>query len=108
MKHNEREWESLLINDLQRLEVLHETKVPSKEELMLKVQQMKLERQKALKRELIIFAFTAVMILACYGAIVLSLKIAFYWIQGIALILTPSLLLVMRKRRKFMDGVSEE
>ena len=108
MKQNEQEWESLLIHDLQRLEVLHETKVPSKEELMLKVQQMKLERQKALKRELIIFAFTAVMILVCYGAIALSLKTTFYWIQGIALIFVPSLLLVLRKRRIFTDGVSEE
>lgn len=96
---NENDWITLLKEDLQKVEEMHEIDVPQQVQLMSTLQEFKMERKKASQREFILFLLTALIILVSYATIALKMTTLFIWIQGFAIIVIPFIFLAEKKHR---------
>lgn len=102
----ENEWITNLNKDLQKIEEMHEIEVPHHVELMGTLQQFKVERQKAYKRELSIFILTALIILVSYATIAFKMIHVFLWIQGLVLLFIPISYITEKKRKSKRNEVT--
>jgi Family of unknown function (DUF5345) len=96
---NEKEWMTCLKEDLQKVEEMHDINAPQQYQLMRTLQEFKLERKKAYKREFILFLFTALIILASYATIAFKMTTVFIWIQGLVILVIPFIFLAEKKHR---------
>lgn len=104
----ENEWIERLMNDMKKLEDAHQAEVPQKYELMDTLAEFKRQRKKAWKRELAIFIFTALTILATYFVVSLKMPAFFLWVQVMAIITIPIIYAAERKRRRSLNEVFDD
>ncbi|RWR09646.1 YxlC family protein [Siminovitchia fortis] len=105
---NEKEWVEQLMSDMKRLEDAHQAKVPQQYELMNALSEFKSRRKKAWKRELAIFIFTALTILAAYFVVSLRMPTVFLWGQILAIIMIPFIYAAEKKRRRSSNEVLDD
>ena len=105
---NEKEWIDRLMHDMKKLEDVHQAEVPRQYELMYTLTQFKRQRKKAWMRELAIFIFTALIILATYFVVSLRVPVVFLWVQIIAIIAIPIIYTAEKKRRRSLSEVLDD
>ncbi|VEF47254.1 sigmaY antisigma factor [Bacillus freudenreichii] len=104
----ENEWIEPLMNDLRKLEETQQAEVPQQSELMDTLAEFKRKRKKAWKRELAIFIFTALTILATYFVVSLKMPAVFLWVQVLAIITIPIIYAAEKKRRRSLNEVLDD
>ncbi|GIN56205.1 YxlC family protein [Lederbergia ruris] len=103
----EQEWLSQFKQDLEKLEKPFEAKVPEQAHMVQVLQEFKIKRKRAFRRELLTFLVTALFILTSYSVLAFKLTPIFIWVQGLAIGAIPVILIAERKRSKKQDGVTE-
>lgn len=106
MKEN-KEWMKHFTEDLKKIENAQDAATPSRNQIMNALMERKKARRQALKRELIVFICTALVIFMSYTVIAFKLPKVFLWIQGLALATVPIIYMVERKRRNESAEVAE-
>lgn len=106
MKENN-EWMKRFIADLKKIENTQDAAAPNQDQIMNALTKYKKARQKALKRELIVFICTALIILTTYAMVALKLPQVYLWIQALALATVPIIYKVEKKRRSGSEEVAE-
>lgn len=104
----EKEWIDRFVNDIKKLENVHQPEVPHQYELMNALTDFKRQRKKAWRHELAIFVFTALTILASYFVVSLKMPAVFLWVQILAIILVPLIYAAEKKRRRSLNEVSDD
>ncbi|MBO0991788.1 YxlC family protein [Bacillus sp. SD088] len=103
----EQEWLTQFKQDLEKLEKPFEAKVPEQGQILRVLEDFKIKRKRAFRRELAIFLITAIFILISYSMLALKLMPIFIWIQGMLIGGVPVMFIVERKRRKKQNEVSD-
>lgn len=106
MNSEENKWVDHLKEDLRKVEIIHDREAPSQYHLLNTLNVYKAERKIAFRRELIAFICIALIILTFYFTIALKLSTLFLWIQGIALLFIPVIIIAENRRRKKREEVT--
>jgi len=107
-ENNENEWIKSLMKDLEKLEDVHEPKVPEPYQFLEQIHEYKEQRKKEWKRELAAFIFTALAILISYFVISYKMPLVFLWIQVLAIVTIPIIYSAEKKRRSNTNGVFDD
>ncbi|MDQ0228189.1 DUF5345 family protein [Metabacillus niabensis] len=95
-----------LKQSLKDVETVYEVEIPEHFQLMNTLIEYKKERKRAQRRELIIFIFTAIIILAFYMTLAFKLTSVFMLLQIFTLCFMPIAFIFERKRRNKREEVS--
>ncbi|WP_062108081.1 YxlC family protein [Bacillus niameyensis] len=100
MKNNDQEWIDQFKRDMKKLDDSHTPKIPDQWQLMNTLNEFKVKHKRAFKRELALFLLTALVILTSYMVFALKLPSSFIWIQGLALLATPTIYFAEKRKKK--------
>ncbi|MBS4200992.1 YxlC family protein [Bacillus sp. FJAT-49732] len=103
--HNEGEWQNRFKKDMAKMEDVYEPAIPEQYQLLNTLNEFKIKRKKAFIRELILFIATAFAILTSYIVFTFKMPPIFLWVQGLAFVFIPIILIAESRRRNKRDGV---
>ncbi|MBS4218585.1 YxlC family protein [Bacillus sp. FJAT-49711] len=104
-KDNEGEWLNRFKKDMDVLDDVYEPKVPQQFQVLNTLNEFKARQKKAFKRELVTFLVTAFIILSSYIVFSLKMPPIFSWVQGLAFVFLPTILIAESRRKKKRNGV---
>jgi len=105
MKHKEEEWLNRFKKDMEKLEDVYEPAIPEQFRLLNILNDFKERRKKAFKRELFLFFVAAFAILTSYIVFIFKMPPVFLWVQGLAFVFIPIILIAESKRKNKEDEV---